>query len=421
MKRKSVVNVVKIAVIGGGPKGAALAAKAECLNAILGSKLRITIFEKHDIGANWEGKHGYTNGEQPLCTPAERDVGFPYNSAAGLEVETMMQREFSWNAFKVAQGNYRDWVGKGRAAPSHAEFSRYLKFCVNKSSAKVVRGEVFGVSSARKLWRVKYRSSGRQDVQEGFNSVVITGHGPQAQRFPKVNDAKVFDGVNVWTRFDSLMDLARQDESGAIVLIGAGGTSAAIAGSLARKGVRNPIIILGSQASFFARVDNWFENKVFADKELWNSLSEESRRVFTDRLTRGAVWANVLEDISKSENITYRSAEVKGIAYGHGLELLVNCKLSGRNDVTPVPAVAAVDATGFDDMWFMSLLSEPLRMRLGDRKSIQENIEDDLALRIKGYGPIHMPMLSQLKSPGFVSLMALGEMATDILLPYARA
>ncbi len=70
-------SVKKIAVVGGGPKAAAICAKAWCLNQD-SRQLRIQVFEKSGFGAAWNGRHGYTDGDQKLCTPAERDVGFPY-------------------------------------------------------------------------------------------------------------------------------------------------------------------------------------------------------------------------------------------------------------------------------------------------------------------------------------------------------
>jgi mycobactin lysine-N-oxygenase len=89
---------VRIAVIGGGPKAAALAAKAWVLRDQQIADIRVTIFEPAAIGAEWSGKCGYTDGEQRLCTIAERDVAYPYNSMLGRQVDAAMASKFSWGS-----------------------------------------------------------------------------------------------------------------------------------------------------------------------------------------------------------------------------------------------------------------------------------------------------------------------------------
>jgi mycobactin lysine-N-oxygenase len=60
-----------LAVIGGGPKGAAIAAKAAALSAAGYDAPKITIYEPHSLGASWTGRFGYTDGLQLLCTFGE--------------------------------------------------------------------------------------------------------------------------------------------------------------------------------------------------------------------------------------------------------------------------------------------------------------------------------------------------------------
>ena len=54
---------VEIAVIGGGAKAAALAAKAFALRRARIADIHVTVFEQSEIGAHWSGKRGYTDGE----------------------------------------------------------------------------------------------------------------------------------------------------------------------------------------------------------------------------------------------------------------------------------------------------------------------------------------------------------------------
>ncbi|SFU23439.1 DUF2971 domain-containing protein [Paraburkholderia aspalathi] len=76
VKAKRTSKTLRIAVIGGGPKAAALAAKAAVLRELKKADVQVTIFEPDQIGAAWTGESGYTDGEQRLCTIAERDVGY---------------------------------------------------------------------------------------------------------------------------------------------------------------------------------------------------------------------------------------------------------------------------------------------------------------------------------------------------------
>lgn len=72
----------KIAIIGAGAKAAAIAVRATALNESKQfHEVSVDIYEKFQVGSSWNGLHGYTDGEQPLCTPIERDLGYPYTRA----------------------------------------------------------------------------------------------------------------------------------------------------------------------------------------------------------------------------------------------------------------------------------------------------------------------------------------------------
>lgn len=68
-----------LCIVGGGPKAAAIVARAVTLRR-LGAVVPDTIvIEKEDIGAAWSGSAGFSNGTLTLCSPGEKDVGFPYS------------------------------------------------------------------------------------------------------------------------------------------------------------------------------------------------------------------------------------------------------------------------------------------------------------------------------------------------------
>jgi mycobactin lysine-N-oxygenase len=115
--------VSSLAVLGGGPKGAAVAAKAAALLAEGYQPPAVTIFEPDKFGAAWTGTSGYTDGLQPLCTLAERDFGFPYDRMTfGDAVAADMLSRFSWHRFSVEEGIddtlYENWVVQGRKPPA---------------------------------------------------------------------------------------------------------------------------------------------------------------------------------------------------------------------------------------------------------------------------------------------------------------
>src|SRR3546814_17456791 len=68
-----------LAVIGGGPKAAAIVARAATLRELLGAAKvpDVLVFEKRAIGSAWSGDGGYSSGHLTLCSPAETDVGIP--------------------------------------------------------------------------------------------------------------------------------------------------------------------------------------------------------------------------------------------------------------------------------------------------------------------------------------------------------
>jgi mycobactin lysine-N-oxygenase len=152
----------RLAIIGGGPKGAAVAAKAWALaNTARYRPPDVVIYERQGIGAAWSGQSGYTDGLQPLCTPAERDLGYPYDRASfGRDVASAMSARFSWHAFCVAEGmgatEYDQWVLYDRSPPVHRDFARYLQSVVRRSGAQVSPREVTGLdynaNAHRMIW-----------------------------------------------------------------------------------------------------------------------------------------------------------------------------------------------------------------------------------------------------------------------------
>ncbi len=87
---------MRLLLIGAGPKSIAVAAKAHVLRELGWRTPEITILERKEVAANWSGKNGFTHGLQPLGTPPEKDIGFPYESELELLGVAKQQLQLQW-------------------------------------------------------------------------------------------------------------------------------------------------------------------------------------------------------------------------------------------------------------------------------------------------------------------------------------
>lgn len=424
-----------IAIVGAGPKAAAIAAKADTLNRCSKAKLRISIFDEQGAGANWTGLNGYTDGEARLCTPAERDLGFPYDAGVfDKRIATDMFGEYSWGAYLLDKGRsdarsgYNNWVNRGRLRPTHAEFADYVAWAIGKSEAVLDVGRVTRVEETSQGWRVVRRTAkGGYRTQGYFHGIVFTGPGP-SRRIPLSGaSARVSNGTDFWREADAFLGQA-QGVDEPVVILGAGGTAAAIAARAVRARPAREIIVLGDQAALFTRSEAFFENQIFTDDALWERLLPATRREVADRLNRGVVWATISDELARSPRVRFEPGRGKAITVQNGVdgeELVVTYESSGV--ACRIYASLVIDAAGFDPWWFVPLLPPRLRDQLlaADsevqktmRGACAEAMSDSLCLFDDGAGPVHAPMLSQAVGPGFLSLMVLGAMSDRILGRY---
>src|SRR5262245_47851628 len=100
-----------VAVVGAGPKAAALAARRWVMNDLADDPAEIPqllIFERDSVGAAWSGDGQFSSGFLELCTPPEKDVGFPYVESfrrPGYReaIAPALFGKFSWQSFCVVQ------------------------------------------------------------------------------------------------------------------------------------------------------------------------------------------------------------------------------------------------------------------------------------------------------------------------------
>src|SRR5215475_14476223 len=132
-------QVSMLAVVGAGPKGIAIAAKARALAAAGLPAPRVVLVDRGAVAGNWSGRQGYTSGLLPLGTPPEKDVGYPYPASWGVASAsvTAAMGDFSWQRHLIAQGSYADWVDRGRLRPTHRQWSFYLRDVAEKARAEI--------------------------------------------------------------------------------------------------------------------------------------------------------------------------------------------------------------------------------------------------------------------------------------------
>lgn len=425
-----------IAIVGGGPKAAAISAKAHLLNRLSSAELKITIFEQSRIGANWAGQDGYTDGHARLCTPAERDLGFPYDAGAvDPRVAATMYGEYSWGAFLLdrgrsdAQSGFNNWVNRGRLPPTHAEFAEYVAWAIKRSGATVEFGRVEKLRVGDHGWVIQRRSeTGAVRRAGSYDGVVFTGPGGPLNRVERQGSSeRITDGRDFWKDPDGFLALAPESDD-PILILGAGGTAAAIAARAVRARTPRDVIVIGDQAALFTRAEAFFESQIFTDDEIWERLDADTRRDFTDRLSRGVVWATISEELARSPRVRFEPGRAEKILVRNGVageEIQVKYRQSGKE--IGADASLAIDASGFDAWWFASLLPPAFKDRLTastreEEKKLRRDASDKMTKYLELFdedpGPIHAPMLSQAQGPGFLSLMVLGAMSDRILSRY---
>ena len=137
-------------MVGAGPKGIAIAAKARALAAAGLPVPRVVLVDRGEVAGNWSGRQGYTSGLLPLGTPPEKDVGYPYAASwgdASADVVAAMAG-YSWQRHLIRHGVYGDWVDRGRMRPTHRQWSVYLREVAEAAEAEIVRGVVTGLEVA---------------------------------------------------------------------------------------------------------------------------------------------------------------------------------------------------------------------------------------------------------------------------------
>ena len=403
-----------LAVVGAGPKGIAIAAKARALTAAGLEAPRVILVDRGAIAGNWSGRQGYTSGRLPLGTPADKDVGYPYadswGAASTAVTEAMLG--FSWQRHLIERGVYADWVDRGRLRPTHRQWATYLSEVARRSEAEVVSGEVVGLEAAGEQWRLVLQG---QDAIRA-DGVVFTGAGPpvsipgQPERHPRL-----FDGRTYWLRRpDAADDIARS-----ACVIGSGETAASVVISLLTESPkRSTVDVVTSRGFLYSRGESYEENRYFSDPGDWSALAESHRREFLERTDRGVFSQQAEAVLNLSHGFRSLAGRVTGIIAGER-QVVVTIEYASERERVAYDLV--VVAVGFDARWFERLLGPEAGRRLASALAgadLESRI--DLDLSVAGLSPpLHLPVLAGLaQGPGFPNLSCLGLLSDRILRRY---
>jgi mycobactin lysine-N-oxygenase len=403
-----------LAVVGAGPKGIAIAAKARALAAAGLCPPRVVLIDRGPVAGNWSGRHGYTNGLLPLGTPAEKDVGYPYADSWGpaSPAVTAAMAEYSWQRHLIGHGTYADWIDRGRLRPTHRQWSAYLRDVADRAAAEIISGEVTGLEAAGARWQLTL-GRGEQVPADG---VVLTGAGPpirvpgQPREHPRV-----FDGRSYWLaeRF------AHEQVARSVCVVGSGETAASVVISLLRKAHKHSTIdVLTSRGVLYSRGESYDENRFYSDPGDWPRLAEAHRREFLQRTDRGVFSPQAEAILNQSRGFRSLAGRVARIEAGEQ-QVIVTIEYGSERERVAYDLV--VVAIGFEPRWFEGLLGGEAGGRLADGLAgvaIERRIELDLS--VAGLSPpLHLPLLAGLaQGPGFPNLSCLGLLSDRILRRY---
>jgi mycobactin lysine-N-oxygenase len=421
--------VRRLVVIGAGPKAMAIAAKHAVLKSEGFAVPELHVVERRQVGANWSGDFGFTDGKQPLGTSPEKDVGFPFDGSPwgerGPEVSRKMA-EFTWQSFLVRTGRYSEWIDRGRPAPEHRVWAQYLRWvcCELEGEFTLHCGEVVSLGRRGESWEVVYRKPGGDRVTLCAEGVVFTG--PARQKLPEsvpVHD-RVLDVESFWKTYERF-----ERFEGDVAVVGTGENAASITSTLAS--FRNSALklsLVSPRGMVYSRGEGFRENRVYSDPVAarWAELSPGHRRDFihrTDRSVFSLQALKVLDALSDFEILPGRVRELRAAEAGRVAAVV---RYQDEDRLREFDYV--ILATGADPLRFLKDLADDRASELLEEtfggpfttEDVEGRIGFDLA--VEGLTPrLHFPGLAGMRQgPGFANLSSLGRLSDRILGSYVE-
>ena len=404
-----------LAVVGAGPKGIAVAAKARALAAAGFPVPRVVLIDRGQTAGNWSGRQGYTNGLLPLGTPPEKDVGYPYAAGwgdASADVVAAMA-EYSWQRHLIRHGAYSDWVDRGRMRPTHRGWSAYLREVADAAEAEIVSGAVTGLEvTGGDRWEVRL-AAGDEIAADGL---VITGAGPAITVPGQPHDhPRVLDGRTYWLAAHELNHQRAQN----VCVIGSGETAASVVIDLVKRfHKRSTIDVLTARGVLYSRGESYDENRFYSDPADWPRLAETHRREFLERTDRGVFSLQAEAALNQARGFRALAGRAAAIE-AREQDVIVTIAYGDERERVAYDAV--IVAIGFDGRWFEALLGEGAGARYRDALGggdVDHRIDVDLS--VSGLvPPLHLPVMAGLaQGPGFPNLSCLGLLSDRILRRY---
>ena len=402
-------------MVGAGPKGIAIAAKARAIAAAGLPAPRVVLVDRGEVAGNWSGRQGYTSGLLPLGTPPEKDIGYPYAASwgdASADVVAAMAG-YSWQRHLINHGVYGDWVDRGRMRPAHRQWSVYLREVAEAAGAEIVRGVVTGLEVADGgRWEIRL-AAGTAIAADG---VVITGAGPVITVPGQPSDhPRVLDGRSYWLAAHEL----NHERALNVCVVGSGETAASVVIDLVKRcHKRSTIDVLTARGVLYSRGESYDENRLYSDPGEWPRLAEAHRREFLQRTDRGVFSLQAEAALNQARGLRTLAGRAAGI---EAREHDVVVTIAYGDELERVAYDAVVVAIGFDGRWFEALLGEDAGARYQDALGggeLERVIDVDLS--VAGLAPpLHLPVMAGLaQGPGFPNLSCLGLLSDRILRRY---
>ena len=433
---------LRLAIVGAGPKAAALAARAAVLRTRLGSEAvpQLIVIERDKIGSAWDGDGNFSNGFVTLCTPGEKDVAFPYDETwdddgRQVSLASELYGRFSFGAYQVAEGHFADWVDRDREHPSHNRFADYLDWVFAEAGQDFVRGEVQTIRPLNGKWVVDY-ATGADVKQVVVDGVVLTGCG-EARHVNVAIDVppgRVLTAETFWARREELVRPGQRLE---VAVAGDGGAAGTIVAWLAQRfaETQSMVFSISPMGTLFPRGDGHAERRWFTDPADWRELSVAHRRKLIERTEAGVISMRNKRVIDGSTRISYHLGHLTSVGIDEDDKLALGTTYD-RKVGKPVSADYLINAIGFDSWSRLSLVGLPAAQELArlvppvteatlkvEREKLEIAIEADLSMPLsQGFPPgLHVPALAGVaQGPGMGNLGCLGLMARKILQAYER-